>query len=155
MTCGYSTSMLYPENPPDKFKPSMEVSAVHCFRDNKILLLKRAPDKKVEPGKWGVPAGRIHENESKLEAALREMHEETGINLKAGDLRYLSEIPVRYPGFDFNFHIFRCDMDTFPVQPSIRLNREHTDYAWADLFGLESWDLMMDELACIRLFEKT
>lgn len=145
--------MICNETLPPDFNPTTEVAAVHCFCDNHILLLKRAPGKKVEPDKWGVPGGKIYENESKYAAALREMYEETGLDLEQGKMVHLRSVPVRYPGFDFIFHIFRYDLETFPEEGRIKLTPEHTEYAWTKLADLESWDLMMDELACIKLID--
>lgn len=49
--------------------------------DEQILLVKRADN-----GKWGFPAGGVEPNESAAEAAVRETHEETGVDVKAVEL---------------------------------------------------------------------
>ncbi|MEK7159346.1 MAG: NUDIX domain-containing protein [Patescibacteria group bacterium] len=53
---------------------------VFSFIENKlnVLLIKR----KFEPGigKWAIPGGFVRENESLEQAALRELHEETGLS---------------------------------------------------------------------------
>ena len=46
---------------------------------SKILIVK---NKNTEgTGKWGLPKGHVEENESREDCAMRELHEETGINL--------------------------------------------------------------------------
>ncbi|CAG5125624.1 unnamed protein product [Candidula unifasciata] len=53
--------------------------------DGKILLSKRARHLRIFPGLWVPPGGHIEENETMLEAGLRELKEETGLNLKPSD----------------------------------------------------------------------
>ncbi len=62
--------VLYPK------RPIVGVGAL-IFEDNKILLVKRgySPSK----GKWSIPGGHVEVGEGVLEAAKRELEEETGI----------------------------------------------------------------------------
>lgn len=48
-------------------------------RDHVLLMFKR--------GKWDMPKGRIEPESTKEESALREVHEETGLNIKKLDLQ--------------------------------------------------------------------
>jgi len=55
--------------------------------DEKILLQKRAMTKKVFPGLWDISvAGHIGAGEEILPAAIREVHEEIGLQLQENDL---------------------------------------------------------------------
>jgi 8-oxo-dGTP diphosphatase len=65
--------------------PRVGVGAV-VIRDNKILLIKRgiAPSK----GLWAIPGGNLELGETLREAAEREIMEETGVLIKAGDPVY-------------------------------------------------------------------
>lgn len=47
-------------------------------RRPKFLILKRAPDEKIYPGLWQFVSGAIETGEKAVDAALRELHEETG-----------------------------------------------------------------------------
>ncbi len=47
-------------------------------RDNKYLLLKRSPLKKVAPNFLHIPGGKIDSDEDPMTAAQRELYEETG-----------------------------------------------------------------------------
>lgn len=53
-------------------------------RADRVLLVRRAnpPD----AGLWGFPGGRIEPGERVADAAVRELHEETGIHATAGDV---------------------------------------------------------------------
>jgi len=65
------------------------VSAAYLFlkTGNTILLGKRKNSGFMD-GYYSLPAGHIYENESALEAAIREGREEMGISLKKGNLRH-------------------------------------------------------------------
>lgn len=54
------------------------------IRENAVLLVQRAnpPD----AGYWGFPGGKIAFGESIAQAAIRELHEETGIRANAGPI---------------------------------------------------------------------
>ena len=51
------------------------------FQDTKLLLVKRA----IDPwkGYWYLPAGYVENDESPIQAAEREAHEETGLRIRA------------------------------------------------------------------------
>lgn len=46
-----------------------------------FLLTKRALTLRAHPGQWAFPGGTVHEGESPLDAGLRELHEEVGMEL--------------------------------------------------------------------------
>eukprot|EP00092_Neocalanus_flemingeri_P041811 GFUD01045540.1.p1 GENE.GFUD01045540.1~~GFUD01045540.1.p1 ORF type:complete len:290 (-),score=50.99 GFUD01045540.1:120-989(-) len=50
--------------------------------DRNILLTRRAKHMRTFPGIWVPPGGHIEAEEQLLEAGLRELHEETGLNIK-------------------------------------------------------------------------
>ena len=53
---------------------------VIVFQDNKILLVKRA-ENLPEGGKWGLPGGFMDRDETLVDAARREVREETGYEI--------------------------------------------------------------------------
>jgi 8-oxo-dGTP pyrophosphatase MutT (NUDIX family) len=55
------------------------------------LVLQREP----RTGKTWFPAGSVAANEEPVDAAVRELHEETGLILTPDDLTLLSDAPVR------------------------------------------------------------
>lgn len=52
---------------------------IFIFRDEKVLLIRGAPDKKIWPNKYNGVGGHVESNESVLESAYRELYEETGL----------------------------------------------------------------------------
>lgn len=57
-------------------------------RSGAVLLQLRGPDAKNYPDLWGLPGGHVEPGERPLDAAVREMFEETG--LRVGGLRLFS-----------------------------------------------------------------
>ncbi|MCH8983258.1 MAG: NUDIX hydrolase [Acidobacteria bacterium] len=62
---------------------------VAIVRDGKILLIKR----RNEPGKglWAVPGGKVEYGETLRDAAVREVKEETGLDIVVGPLIWSGE----------------------------------------------------------------
>jgi len=60
------------------YKTVLTVNALIWY-DSKVLMLKRADTKKVDPGLYGGIGGKVEPGESFYEALLREIKEETGL----------------------------------------------------------------------------
>ena len=142
--------MIYEEKPED-FSSRFDV--VSCFVEHagEILLLHRQ-DSKPQGNTWGVPAGKVDNGESILETMLRELKEETGLVLAPDKLEYFGNIYVKYPDFDFVYHMFSTSFD---ARPDIRINSaEHKAYAWMTPVGALGLPGILDLDACVILFYK-
>jgi 8-oxo-dGTP diphosphatase len=53
---------------------------IFIFREDKVLLIKGSPTKRIWPGRYNGIGGHIEQGEDVLSAARRELWEETGIN---------------------------------------------------------------------------
>ena len=61
-----------------------------------LLLTLRASGLRAHSNQWALPGGRCDEGETPVEAALRELHEELGLELGEGDvLGLLDDYPTR------------------------------------------------------------
>jgi 8-oxo-dGTP pyrophosphatase MutT (NUDIX family) len=61
-----------------------------------VLLTMRAAELRAHRGQWALPGGRCDEGETPVEAALRELHEELGLELGPEDvLGLLDDYPTR------------------------------------------------------------
>lgn len=69
--------------------PKLAALAV-LIRGNQVLLVKRRNE--PDAGLWGFPGGHVNFGETALDAASRELHEETGI--VGRPLRYLTNVDV-------------------------------------------------------------
>jgi 8-oxo-dGTP pyrophosphatase MutT (NUDIX family) len=91
------------------------------------LLLHRSAIE-TDPDLWGIPAGKVESGESDLEAAVREIYEETGIKADPADLEYLGLLPIEYDTFTVEFPIFHLKFDE---RPEIILDpEEHIGNEW-------------------------
>ena len=60
----------------------------------RILLQERDEHPRIDPGKWGLAGGHLDPGEDFEPAAYRELAEETGVRLEAGDLELFAEFTV-------------------------------------------------------------
>lgn len=138
------------EKKPENFDPKIEV--VSCFvehRDRILLLLRQ--DHKSEPNTWGVPAGKIEQNEDIIQAVIRETREETGIILGVSNIEYLGVVHVSYPNIDFDYHMSRSVLSP-ENNPDIVINPdEHKEHRWVTPQEALELDLIEDEDGCIRM----
>ena len=98
------------------------ISAVALIDNNGHLLIqKRSFNKDTEPSKWDLSgAGHININESSVDAAIRELYEETGIKVNSEDIKlidtYLNKVKISGDCF-INHYTY-----LFIVQKDIDLN---------------------------------
>lgn len=103
-----------------------------------VLLLRRAADATLGPGKWGFPAGHIEVGESPQACALREMDEEIGLHHDLVLLRSVGPVRDACNGADLEVYLFHHRWRRGRVD----LNHEHTDFAWANPAALAQFDVM-------------
>jgi mutator mutT protein len=79
--------------------------AVRCYliKDNEVVVTKYKKDNKKE-GYYDIPGGKIEEGESPKQTAIREMKEETGIEIQ--NLKYKGIMTIEYPDRLFIFDTF-------------------------------------------------
>lgn len=124
---------------PAGFLPQMEVASIYVQVDNRILLLRLA-DHKHESGAWGVPAGKLEAHEMPVQAAKRELLEETGINIESeAAFQSLGVLYIRKPHVDYVYHLFGIQLHSTPL---ITLSTEHTSHAWVSRKEAEALPLM-------------
>lgn len=79
--------------------------AVRCYliKDDKVVVTKYKQGNKKE-GYYDIPGGKIEDGEIPKQTAIREMKEETGIDIKS--LKYKGIITIEYPDRKFIFDTF-------------------------------------------------
>ncbi|MBS3056051.1 MAG: NUDIX hydrolase [Candidatus Aenigmarchaeota archaeon] len=142
--------MIFMEKPED-FQPRFEVVSIFCEYDERFILLHRN-ESKPQGNTWGVPAGKVDENENILEAIIRELHQETGILLDKNIIKYFKKVFVRYHKYDFIYHIFHAKLVS-PVMLKINKN-EHNESSWVTPKNALNMPLIQDLDVCIKLFYK-
>jgi dihydroneopterin triphosphate diphosphatase len=114
----------------------------------KFLLCLRNTSK-VYGGQWRMIGGKIKENETAKDAALRELKEETQLTPKL-----FWSVPTLNQYFDFkrnvlmHIPVFAAQINEFdkPV-----LNEEHTEFKWVELDDIEQFNLWPEQLRIIHL----
>jgi 8-oxo-dGTP pyrophosphatase MutT (NUDIX family) len=137
-------------NLPARFSPRFEIVSCYIEWDSRILLLHRN-EGKSGGGKWGLPAGKVERGENIVDAIIREIREETGHDLDADrdKLRYLRKVYVRYPEYDFVFHMFKMQMDN-GLNVILRQS-EHQAYSWHSPKDTLDLNLVRGLDACVKM----
>ena len=114
-------------NPPPGFKTRFKASGCFLEYGKKILLLKRNAEK-TEGNLWGIPGGKIEPNETPRAAVIREISEETGLDINKDGLREIGKHYIRLERADFIFYMFSLRLSE---RPKIRLAlNEHQEARW-------------------------
>ena len=92
--------------------------------DGKLLLLRRAGNKRCESDSWEFPGGKCENDECAETAILRELREETGIEVDEVDLEGAFESMLH--GKRTHHQVFKSSTDIEVAQ----LSGEHDDFAW-------------------------
>ena len=121
----------------------------------KLLFLHRH-NEKSQGGKWGVrkssfsPHSKIEIGENECDAMIREAREETGIELVRDKLEYLDKVFVRYPDYDFVYHMFRARLSAEPI---VVINpKEHQTFLWTISTDALKMNLVLDLDTCIKMY---
>lgn len=114
-----------------------------------MLLLHRC-DNKSQGDKWGQPAGKIEPGESDVQAAIRELREETGIAVEHTQLIYWKHLYACHDGRDFSDACFSLHLEKLP-RVDLNLD-EHKDFGWFLPEEAFSLPLVDDFDECIRMF---
>lgn len=75
----------------------------------------------ISSGKWHLPGGGLHRDEDKLDGALRELSEETGVRLIASQLANAGKATCRARGFTYDIYVFTAQVH------EITLNRQRIE----------------------------
>ncbi|MDR3623529.1 MAG: NUDIX hydrolase [Chlamydiales bacterium] len=126
------------EQKPNDFSHKVEVAATYVNVRGKLLLLELSHNKS-EAGAWGVPAGKLEENETSLNGAKRELLEETSIDVSKNQFQSFGQLYIRKPDIDYIYHVFSVRLAKLPT---IILSSEHLSYKWVSLKEAENLPLM-------------
>lgn len=112
-----------------------EVALAVPESEEKFLLLKRS-EENSSSGEWTFPGGKIEENETEREAAVRELKQETGLEggiVDSGD-SYIGEGELGY----WKIYPFHVKVDSRKVE----LDYEHSEFKWLSLEELKDHETM-------------
>lgn len=120
----------------------------YSYNSKRFLYLLRTDQK--NPGNWGIPGGKIEQDETLLEGIARECEEEIGFFPDKAKL-----IPIqKFINNSFTYHTFFCEVENEFIP---NLNEEHCGYAWVGegqypkplhpgLFSTFNFDIVQEKL---------
>lgn len=92
----------------------------------KYLVLKKSDLEDINPNTFDIPGGRIKFGEKLEEAVVREAKEETGLDVKVGQIfnawTFVKE--------DKDFQLTGIDFLCITEQQEVKLSGEHSDFEW-------------------------
>ncbi|MFW6050989.1 MAG: NUDIX domain-containing protein [Myxococcota bacterium] len=108
-------------------EPSLQVVAVAAvvFRDDRILAMRRSMRKDAGAGRWETVSGRVLPDEDPLKAVMREIAEETGLEVTI-EPRPVDAYATRRGSSPMTVIVYRADWVSGEVQQS----EEHDAHAW-------------------------
>ena len=116
-------------------RPLVAVGAV-VFKEDKVLLVLRA--KPPAENHWTIPGGSVELGETLQEAAEREIWEETGLTIQAGEPVYTFDVIERDPKGAILFHYVIVDLVADYVSGELRPGDDAIDVCWASFMDLKS-----------------
>ena len=94
--------------------------------ENKILIQKRSPQKKLEPNVWAMTGGSVIKGETSIETIERETFEELGIKINVKEAKILTRFKTGNVWIDTFFLKQDIDLDKVIMQ-----EEEVCDVKWA------------------------
>jgi 8-oxo-dGTP diphosphatase len=102
-------SKIYPD------APRVAAGAVVLHEDKVLLVLRGQPPAE---GVWAIPGGSVELGETLQAAAEREVLEETGLHVRAGEIIYTFEAIQRDEAGRVKFHYVIIDLLAEPLDPA-------------------------------------
>ena len=133
---------MSPENNGYPLQPVVAVGAI-VFKNNRVLLVRRAQPPSQDM--WAIPGGRVEIGETLQEAAEREILEETGITIQAGEPVYTFDYIERDGSPHPRFHYVIIDLAADYVRGETRAGDDAADVRW----------VTAEELAGLNVSSKT
>lgn len=112
------------------------VLAVGAFiiKNGKLLIVKKSPLEKVDPGLWTIPGGKIEPNEPIIIGLKREIKEEVGLEIDS--YKWIGEDVFESNGFYFHAQHFLCGS----LHSNITLEKNLVDFRWLVKKEIENLD---------------
>lgn len=115
---------------------------------DEVLLLKRHPYDRTLPNVWCLPGGKIDEGEGIVDAARREVKEETGLDVD----KVMYNLGTK-ENEKFVIHYLAAH-DKIDFEEPITISDEHETFQWVDLGELEKFEIAPLTLEMLNYYKK-
>ena len=121
------------------------VNIIITNNQGKVLILKRSLAEKYCPNFWDLPGGKVENGETLLEAAKREVKEESGLEVKLKQ------------NFFYIYHCQNVELDIYGFKAEtsngkVILSDEHTEFKWISKKDWENLEYTSSVEATIKEF---
>ncbi len=120
----------------------IKVTAAILMKYGKVFIAKRKTNDKL-PNKWEFPGGKVDKGETPRQCLEREMREEFGIRVTAGE--YLGSNIYHYDHVSIELLAFRAYWN----EGDITL-RDHAEYKWIKIEELLKYDFAPADLPFVK-----
>ena len=101
----------------------------------KILIVKRHPKSKTAPEMWELPGGKVERGEFFADALVREIKEETNLDVEIGD--FCEAVQNDYS----HKRTVQLMMYLINVEGEVKISDEHTEFMWASIEKIKTLDI--------------
>ena len=110
---------------------------------DKVLLCQRSFDEDSRPGEWLIPCGHQEKNEDKVSCAIRELYEETNIQVSPRDLAYVGGIKTNDESNNYvrgilSVFVMDSDEEIYPDLTGAKDGQEHQGCGYFTIDNLPS-----------------
>lgn len=127
--------------------PQVAVGAI-VVRGERVLLVRRGQS--PSEGLWAFPGGRVKLGETLQEAAEREIMEETGLSICAGDSVHTFDVILRDDDGRVRFHYVIVDLMADYVSGALRAGDDAREARWVAAEELEELAVNQSTLEVLR-----
>ena len=100
-----------------------------------ILIVKRHPKSKTDPEMWELPGGKVERGEFFADALVREIKEETNLDVEIGD--FCEAVQNDYS----HKRTVQLMMYLVDVKGEVKISDEHTEFMWASIEKIKTLDI--------------
>ncbi len=118
------------------------------FREDQVLLIKRGKEPNL--GRWSIPGGAVQTGETLKEAVIRELREETHLEVEVLVVTKVLDRIFRDPDGRVAYHYVLVDFLCHPKEGALKPDSDAEDARFVPLQELSSYSLPTHTLEVIR-----
>ena len=100
-----------------------------------ILIVKRHPKSKTDPEMWELPGGKVEKGEFFADALVREIKEETNLDVEIGD--FCEAVQNDYS----HKRTVQLMMYLINAEGEVKISDEHTEFMWASIEKIKTLEI--------------